>query len=40
MSRLGALEAALEILPRMHDADSPMLQRQFAIAMGDPGDPG
>ena len=34
MSRLGAFEAALEILPRMHDADSPVLQRQFAIAMG------
>jgi len=34
MSRLGAFEAALEILPRMHDAASPILQRQLAIAMG------
>jgi hypothetical protein len=34
MSRLGAYEAALEILPRMHQASSPVLQRQFAIAMG------
>jgi hypothetical protein len=34
MSRLGAFEAALEILPRMHEAQSPVLQRQFAIAMG------
>jgi hypothetical protein len=34
MSRLGAYEAALEILPRMHAADSEILQRQFAIAMG------
>ncbi|MGA2976572.1 MAG: MFS transporter [Spirochaetia bacterium] len=34
MSRLGSFEAALEILPRMHMAQSPVLQRQFAIAMG------
>ncbi len=34
MSRLGAYEAALEILPRMHEAASPVLQRQFAIALG------
>jgi MFS family permease len=34
MSRLGAFEAALEILPRMHAAESPVVQRQFAIAMG------
>jgi hypothetical protein len=34
MSRLGEFEAALEILPRMHLTDSPVLQRQFAIAMG------
>ncbi len=34
MSRLGAFEAALDILPRMHAAESPVMQRQFAIAMG------
>jgi hypothetical protein len=34
MSRLGAFEAALEILPRLHKAESPVLQRQFAMAMG------
>jgi MFS family permease len=34
MSRLGAYEAALEILPRMHREQNPVLQRQFAIAMG------
>jgi MFS family permease len=34
MSRLGEFEAALEILPRMHAAESPVLQRQFAIALG------
>ena len=34
VSRLGSFEAALEILPRMHAAQSPVLQRQFAIAMG------
>ena len=34
MSRLGAFEAALDILPRMHATDNPTLQRQFAIAMG------
>jgi hypothetical protein len=34
MSRLGSFEAALEILPRMHTTESPVLQRQFAIAMG------
>jgi hypothetical protein len=34
MSRLGSYEAALEILPRMHREQNPVLQRQFAIAMG------
>jgi HEAT repeat protein len=34
MSRLGAFEAALDILPRMHATDNPALQRQFATAMG------
>ncbi len=35
VSRLGSFEAALEILPRMHAAESPVLQRQYAVAMGD-----
>src|SRR5271157_1015945 len=34
VSRLGSFEAALEILPRMHAADSPVLQRQYAVALG------
>ena len=34
MSRLGEFEAALEILPRMHKTENPVLQRQFAIALG------
>ena len=34
VSRLGAFEAALDILPRMHRAESPILQRQLAIALG------
>ena len=34
MSRLGAFEAALDILPRMHAAESPIMQRQFAVALG------
>jgi MFS family permease len=34
MSRLGSYEAALEILPRMHREQNPVLQGQFAIAMG------
>jgi HEAT repeat protein len=34
MSRLGAFEAALDILPRMHATDHPVLLRQYAIAMG------
>jgi MFS family permease len=34
MSRLGSFEAALEILPRMHTAEGLVLQRQFAVAMG------
>jgi hypothetical protein len=34
VSRLGAFEAALDILPRMHATASPIVQRQFAIAMG------
>jgi hypothetical protein len=42
VSRLGAFEAALEILPRMHAAASPALQRQYAVALGNllgsPGD--
>jgi hypothetical protein len=34
VSRLGSFEAALEILPRMHAAVSPVQSRQFAVAMG------
>lgn len=34
MSRLGAFEAALELLPRMHATASRGLRRQFAIALG------
>ncbi|MEW5815188.1 MAG: MFS transporter [Spirochaetota bacterium] len=33
-SKLGALEAAWEILPRMQKTLNPVLQRQLAIAMG------
>ncbi|HVO38706.1 MAG TPA: MFS transporter [Spirochaetia bacterium] len=33
-SRLGAFEAALDILPRMQRAESPILMRQLAIALG------
>jgi hypothetical protein len=42
VSRLGSFEAALEILPRMHAAVNPVLQRQYAVALGNllgrPGD--
>jgi MFS family permease len=42
MSRLGAFEAALDIFPRMHAAGSPIMPRQFAIALanllGKPGE--
>jgi hypothetical protein len=42
VSRLGSFEAALEILPRMHAAASAVLQRQYAVALGNllgrPGD--
>jgi MFS family permease len=34
MSRLGAFEAALDLLPRMHATWSRGLRRQFAIALG------
>ncbi len=34
MSRLGAFEAALDLLPRMHATGSRGLRRQFAIALG------
>ena len=34
VSKLGILEAAWEILPRMHEAANPVLRRQLAIAMG------
>ncbi len=34
MSRLGAFEAALDLLPRMHATASRPLLRQFAIALG------
>jgi HEAT repeat protein len=34
MSRLGAMEAAIDILPRMHDTHNRVLRRQFAIALG------
>ncbi len=34
MSRLGAFEAALDLLPRMHATSSRGLRRQFAIALG------
>jgi len=34
LSRLGAFEAALEILPRMNSAENPVMVRQLAIAMG------
>jgi HEAT repeat protein len=34
MSRLGAFEAALDLLPRMHATASRGLRRQFAIALG------
>ncbi|HUI72192.1 MAG TPA: HEAT repeat domain-containing protein, partial [Spirochaetia bacterium] len=34
LSRLGAFEAALDILPRMHASESPILARQLAIALG------
>jgi HEAT repeat protein len=33
LSRLGAFEAALDILPRMHACDSPVLARQLAITL-------
>ena len=42
VSKLGILEAAWEILPRMHETANPVLRRQLAIAMGNllghPGD--
>jgi HEAT repeat protein len=34
MSRLGALEAALDLLPRMHATASRSMLRQFSIALG------
>ena len=34
MSRLGAFEAALDLLPRMHATANRGLRRQFAIALG------
>lgn len=34
MSRLGSFEAALDILPRMHAAESQTILRQYAMAMG------
>jgi hypothetical protein len=34
VSRMGSLEAALEILPRMHDPARPLLARRFSVAMG------
>jgi MFS family permease len=34
MSQLGAFEAALDLLPRMHATASRALRRQFAIALG------
>ncbi|MBE3097665.1 MAG: MFS transporter [Planctomycetes bacterium] len=34
VSRLGILEAAWEIMPRMHETANPVLRRQLAIAMG------
>ena len=41
-SRLGLLETAWEIIPRMHQTDNPVLRRQLAIAaanlMGRPGE--
>ncbi len=41
-SRLGLLEAAWEIIPRMHQTENPVLRRQLAIAtanlMGHPGE--
>jgi MFS family permease len=35
VSRLGAFEAALEILPRMHAAESLLQSSRLAVAMGD-----
>lgn len=41
ISKLGTLEAAWEILPRMHKTDNPVLRKQLAIAMGNTlGGPG
>jgi len=41
-SRLGLIEAAWEIIPRMHQTENPVLRRQLAIAtanlMGRPGE--
>ena len=34
VSRMGSYEAALEILPRMHDRARPMLARRFSVGMG------
>jgi len=34
VSRMGSFEAALEILPRMHDPARPLLARRFSVAMG------
>jgi len=34
ISRLGVLEAAWEIFPRLHETANPVLRRQLAIAMG------
>lgn len=34
VSRLGALEAAWEIIPRMHNSLNPVLTRQLAISIG------
>jgi HEAT repeat protein len=41
VSRHGIIEAAWEILPRMHETPNPVLRRQLAIAMGNLlGEPG
>jgi len=34
VSRMGSYEAALEILPRMHDRARPLLARRFSVGMG------
>ena len=41
ISKHGILEAAMDILPRMHETTNPVLRRQLAIAMGNLlGEPG